>query len=492
MAVRSRWVLRQLRPGLPAIAVDTAETVGTQTALSTVGMVVAGLVRFAYSTLIGAILGKVALGQVNSSISLALFASLLYPGASAMAVTKFLARSRGAADLDEGRAVTAHLVKVTYGTGAVLGVLTAVAAPSLLHFSWTDAVITGVLVVATAGYLFARSLLFGAGRVARATVWDCVTALLSIVLLVLVLLGRVTWLLLLPLLVGYVLYAACNLPRRSTAPLDPALRTEMNGFIHVALINSLATSGVLQLSMVATQHWDQREAGSYAAALALATPASLVSRSISSVLFPTLAKAHGRGDVEGARSQVDTLTRGLFLVSLAMFGPLMVVSPTLIGVLFPRHELATGALVLPILLCAVMLQNMVIAPVNTLLTRSQRDARLVMWSSVGGAFVSVAVWVLTAPTGGFVAVAWGYLAGALVSSMVPFSVVWRQQSMPWAAPVLRVGLGIAAAAGLAWWVHVQQASVLVQLVAAVGVLLAWLLISWRDAQAVGRLARRRA
>jgi putative peptidoglycan lipid II flippase len=485
-------VLRQLRPGLPDVTVDTLETVGTQTALSTGGMVVSGLVRFAYSTLIGGVLGKVALGQVNSSISLALFASLLYPGASAMAVTKFLARSRGAGDLAEGRAVTGHLIKVTYATGAVLGVLTVVASPALLHFSWTEAVITGVLVVATAGYLFARSLLFGAGRVARATAWDCLTALLSIVLLVAALLGRVTWLLLLPLLIGYALYAVCNLPRRSDAPLAPALRAEMNAFIHVALINSLATSGVLQLSMVATQHWDQTEAGSYAAALALATPASLVSRSISSVLFPTLAKAHGRGDAEGARSQVDTLTRGLFLVSLAMFGPLMVVSPTLIGVLFPRRELATGALVLPILLCAVMLQNMVIAPMNTLMTRSQRDARTVMWSSVGGAVVSAVTWAIAAPSGGFVAVAWGYLAGALVSSLIPFAVVWRQQSMAWAAPVLRVALGVGAASVLAWWVHAQHASVLAQVVAALGLLLAWLLVSWRDTRAVVRLASHRA
>jgi O-antigen/teichoic acid export membrane protein len=139
-----------------------------------------------------------------------------------------------------------------------------------------------------------------------------------------------------------------------------------------------------------------------------------------------------------------------------------------------------------------MLQNMVIAPMNTLMTRSQRDARTVMWSSVGGAVVSAAIWVAAAPTGGFVAVAWGYLAGAVVSSLIPFAVVWRQQSMPWAAPVLRVALGIAAASALAWWVHVQHASVLAQVVAALGLLLAWLMVSWSDTRAVSRLTRHRA
>lgn len=482
-------LLRHLRPRMPHLTAQTSETIGHQAVLSTTGMILAGVVRFGYSAVIGLVFGKVVLGQVNSAISLALFVSLLYPSAAAYAATKFIARARGAAAFDEARAVMAHLIRVTYLSAVVVGVASAVVAPSLLHVSGSDAALTGVLVVANAGYLLARSLLYGGGWVVRATVWDLVTSVLSLVLLAVVVLAHSRTALLLPLTIGYALYSACNLPglSRQRHRLERPLRREMSGFIRISLLNSLATGGVLQLSLVATQHWDPAQAGAFAAALTLATPAALVSRSLSSVLFPALSAAHGRGEHDAARSQVDLSTRVLFMMSVLVFAPLMLVSPLLIHIIFPRPQFAIAAVVLPILLVSVMVQNAVIGATNLLLTRSHHEGRIVMLSSLAGALLSIGGWFVSAPHGGFVAIAWWFLAGAVIASAAPVVVVWRRWSMPWTGVSIRFLLG-AGTAGIGSVVLQQHhAGGLVQVAVAVAFVVLWLLASWPETHLASRL-----
>lgn len=482
-------LLHHLRPRMPELSAENSENIGHQAVLSTTGMILAGVVRFGYSAAIGLVFGKIVLGQVNSAISLALFVSLLYPSASAYAATKFIARARGAGALDEARAVMAHLIRLTYASAVVVGVASALVAPSLLHISVSDAVLTAFLVVANSGYLLARSLLYGGGWVVRATVWDFVTSVLSVALLAVVVLAHGRAALLLPLTVGYALYSACNLPRlsRTRHRVEQPLRGEMAGFIRISLVNSLATGGLLQLSLVATQHWDPVQAGAFAAALTLATPAALVSRSLSSVLFPALSAAHGRGEHDAARSQVDLSTRALFMLSVLVFAPLMLVSPLLIRIIFPRPQFAVAALVLPILLVSVMGQNAVIGATNLLLTRSHREGRIVMLSSIAGAVVSIAGWFIWAPHGGFVTIAWWFLGGAAFASAVPVVVVWRRWSMPWRGTLIRFCLG-AATAGLGSFVLQQhRAGALVQVAAAVAFVVLWLLVSWPETQLAARI-----
>ena len=260
--------------------------------------------------------------------------------------------------------------------------------------------------IAYSGYMFTRGVLFGSGSVQRATVWDLISSAVSLsALAAVVLAGETAWILL-PLVLGYAVYVAANLPRRSRMRVPAELRREMNGFLGLTLVNSLATGGFLQLSMVAAQYWDPEGAGAAAKALTLATPASLASRSLSLVLLPSLATAYGRGDHDSVRRQTDISTRVLAVVSLASFGPLMLLSPTLISLFFRRDGFDEAVILLPILLAAVMVLNVVIGATNSLLTREQRHVRVVMTASVVGA-VAGAVVAGRRPAG------WGVLAVAV-------------------------------------------------------------------------------
>jgi putative peptidoglycan lipid II flippase len=315
--------------------VESAQGVANQAVLSTGGILVQGVVRFLYSVVIGNALGRAVLGVVNSSIALAMLASLLVPSATAMAATKYVARARGAGDLVEVERVARHLSRVTLVAVLALGVAGTLLSFPLFHVSVTEAVLTGALAMAYSLYVYVRGFLFGAGQVVRATVWDTLSAAAALVGLALVLLAHANAWLLLPLTVCYGAYAAASWPR-GHGTLAPEVRREMRGFLWLSLVNSVATGGFLQLTMVAAGYWDRVDAGSFAAALSLATPASLASRSLTLVLFPSLAAAHGRGDTEGAQRQTDVATRGLVVLSLATFGPLMLVSPALIDLLYRR------------------------------------------------------------------------------------------------------------------------------------------------------------
>lgn len=490
VAVTAR-VLGHLRPGAPAPGPAPDAPVATQTVLSTVGVLVQGLVRFVFSVTVGNVLGKAALGAANSAISLALFSSLLFPSAAAQTATKFIARARGKGAYREAQAIAAYLAGWSVAASVLLGVLGALAAPFLLDIGTAQAAMTGALVVAYSGYMLIRGILFGSGLVRRATFWDVLSSLAAVLSLALVIAFRWDALILAPLVLCYGLYVLANLPSRSGGSVPPELRREMRGFLGLSLTNSLAVGGLLQLSMVGAQYWDPRDAGLFAAALTLATPASLVSRSISLVLLPSLSTAYGRGDHDSVRHQTDVSTRALSLLSLATFGPLMLVSPMLIALLFPSGFDGAEVL-LPILLAAVMLSNVGIGATNTLLTREQRHARIVVLASVSGAVVALVWWFVLAPSGGVYAIAVGYLVATLVVAAVPFTAAWRLDRQRWSGLMTRFLLGSLAAGLLVWWEQQQHAGPLQQALLAGAFGVAWVAVSRHDLRLTVRAARRQS
>ena len=118
-----------LAPGIPATGTEGEPSIAVRGGLSTVGVVLQGLVRFLFSVVVGNAFGKVVLGAANSAISLALFASLLQPQAAASAATKFVARARGRGDVALADAITAHLMRRTSLAAALLGLAAGAVAP---------------------------------------------------------------------------------------------------------------------------------------------------------------------------------------------------------------------------------------------------------------------------------------------------------------------------------------------------------------------------
>ena len=463
-------------------------------ALSVAGVAIQGLVRFVYSVLIGRLLTPALLASTNSAISLALFTSLLWPTATAAAATKFVARARGAGDEAAVHAVARHLALVSITAAVPLGL-------GAGAFSWWvlapgDAVQAGLvaaLVVAWSMYSYVRGLHFAVHQVGRATVWDAIAAGTAIVLLVGVIATGATALLLLPLTIGYALYAIAGIPRRHPdhPRVSRGLRREMLGFTGWTTLGTLASTGLLQLSMViADAAGTPQAAGAYAAALTLATPASMLARSLSLVLFPTMAQATGRADHESVRRQADIVTRGLVAVMGAVFGVLAVAAEPIVLLIFgPRYADAQAPLV--ILLAAVFLVTVNVGAVNALSAGSRAGVRIPALLSAVGMGIGLAVTWLLLPRLDVLGVALGYLSGAVVIGLGPVVWVWTADRMRWAGTVLRALVGVAAATGLIVLLESTDAGAWWSVLAAAAFLLVWGILMVPEVRMVDSLRRPR-
>lgn len=459
--------------------------------LSTVGVFVQGVVRFLYSLLIGRTSGTAVLGEASAPVSLALFTSLLWPTATGTAAAKFVAIARGAGRPEEIESVGRHLARRTVQSSVVLALCAVLVARTVLHSTWGAAAMTGALALAYSGYAFTRGLQFGAGQVPRATFWDVGSAVLSLVVLVLVVTSHSVALLLVPFVIGYGLYTVANWPQHAVGTLDARLRREIDGFVLLGVVGTLASTGFLQISNVLARAANSpHEAGLYAAALSLATPASLISRSFSLVLFPSMSEAHGRQDRASLRAQTDLGTRALVVAMVATFGVVIILSRVVLD-LFYGDRFAAAGTVLPIMLVAVLFGTVVVAGVNYLTSTSQQGMRISASTSVIGLLIGCAAWAVLVPLYGVTGVAVGYLVGSAFITMPPLVIVWWREGHHWTGLAVRFVVATAALVALSAYEDRSDVSNLAAVGLAAAFLVAWLAASATDVRRVLPLIARR-
>ena len=477
--LRQAWtsMIRPLRLDAP-----TTGSMRSRTLLSTVGTGVQGGLRFVLSVVIGRIGGPVVLGVVNSAIAAAMFLSLLWPASSGSAASKFVARARGAGRNEEAGIIAAHLGRRTVVASVLLAVLGAAGWATVGKGSLVDGLCVAALVAGYSGYGFVRGVQFGSGQVARATGWDVISVSIGLAgVLVALAAGVRGTALVLPLAVGYGAYALAGWPPGLKARPERALRRELDVFVLLGVTTMMASGGFLQLSMVVARTSDTAvQAGQYASALSLATPASLLAGSMSLVLFPAMAESWGRGDHERFMRQTDHAMRLMVLTLVAVFGSLILCSRLLVDVIFGA-KYAEARQLLPILLVAVLAISLAVAPVTAMTTRSQRGMAINSAGSIAGLIVGIVVWGVLVPSHGVFGVAIGYLCGALVMAAVPVAAVWLD-GQHWLPMMLRTGAGLATVGFLLWMQRSLDLPLWSDPGFALVYLCGWVLLSWRDAR----------
>lgn len=402
-------------------------------ALAVAGLVAQGVLRFATSWLVGRLAGQGELGIVASAIAAATILALLWPTSTGSAASKFLARSRGAGSIEQTQSTAAHLCRRMVMTVLLLA---AAAIPVWVYLdggSVPGALAVALLTIGYSGYSFTRGVQFGTGQTARATGWDVLCVVLGLATLTLMLVSGVRGVaLVLPLAVAYGVYAVAGWPFGGRGRPERTQRRELDGFVALGAVGSLASAGFLQLSqIVARLVSGDAGAGEYAAALALATPASMLAVSLTLVLLPALSETLGRSDDEAFRARTDRANRSLTVVVVVVFGVIVLCSRLLIGVVW-GDDYAGAAPVLAILAVAVLCTNLGVVAVNALTARSQRGMAVNVAASVVGMAVGTVTWLVAAPTLGGVGVAFGYFTGTFVIAAIPIAVAWRSGGHRWA------------------------------------------------------------
>lgn len=425
------------------LSAPTDGSLASRGALSTLGLMFQGMLRFATSWLVGRLAGQAALGTVQAAISTGTLLALLWPTTAGSAASKYLARARGAGDEEELHAVATHLRRRTAEAALIVALL---ALPTWLLLDdgrLADAVWVGVFAAAYSGYSFTRGVFFGAGQVRRATTWDGLGSLLGLAgLAAALLLGLRGTILIAPIAGAYLLYSIAGWPRGPAVTPTRPLRRELDHMILLGVAGTIASTGFLQIAMVVAKGaGTPADAGQFAAAMVTATPASLLASSLGLVLFPALAQTWGRGDRELFRVQTDQATRILVLVMVTIFGSLILMTRLVIQVIW-GSEFSDSAALFPILIAAVLTTNLAIASVNALVTRTHRAMLVTSGASVAGLVVGSVTWLVLVPRTGVLGVAIGFLVGSLVNGLVPLIVEWRVGRHAWSTLALRLAAGV--------------------------------------------------
>jgi putative peptidoglycan lipid II flippase len=470
---------------------DRTTTLRDRAAFSTYATAVQGLARLVYSVLIGHFGSRELLGQTNSALSLSVLTSQLWAAPAGGAGTKFVALREALGDEEGAKVVARHITTRTALLSLVLPAVVAVSGAVWLDFGPAQVVGTVVVAVAYSLYTTLRGVTYGHLRFRQVALWDTIAGATALVAVTVVLVLDLTALTLLPLALGYAVFVVACRPARAKGRVEPQLRREIDHFVLFGAVSGLASGGLLQLSQIAA-HWSggSSAAGDFAAALTLATPTSMLSFALSTVLIPPLVAAAGREDWASVRTQEDAIMRRLVAIFVGLFGTLVLASPLIIDVIWGEEYRAAGA-VLPILLVAVMLTSIALGATTAMMVTRSWGPRLVAGLNVSGLVVSVALWPWLSDRFGIVGVAVGYLLGAGTASVAAVVVVWRAEKQAWLGLAARLVGGTALFVGLAALVRVPEGGA--RLAAEIGAVLlfagVWLALSRRDVLALWATVR---
>lgn len=375
-----------------------AETVVSRTVITSAGMAIQGVARFAYTWVIANLVGPVEVGQTNTLLSVAVYAVLFWPQGAGIAATRFLPVP------DEAGPAIRLLRRTTLLAMALLSALSAGVAWVLMSGDLIAAASCGVLVATYAGYVFTRGALLGRDQVLRATVGDAISSAVSLTALVLVVLGQVNWALLLPLAAGYLIFTALNWPRDVAAEPNRMLRREVLLFTRDNSIAVLASGGLLPATMVMVHAFDTPvAAGNFAVALSLATPASMLSQALNQVLVPHFARLRSTpvATIRASYLKILMVSAAGFV---AVFGLLIWWTPWILDLFF-GDRYAAGTTPMRVLLVIVCAMSLMAAPSAYLVTMGHQRRYASVW--LVSLVVGTAVLLIASPIWG----QWGALLG---------------------------------------------------------------------------------
>lgn len=429
-------------------------TLAGRGAMSFVGLAAQGLIRLAVSIVVGRLAGSATLGLVAAGLATAQLLILFGPTTSGAAASRFLARARGRADTAELDAVARHLAHRVHLATLVLAVI-AVPFSLARGVSPTGAVCIGALVVGLSGQQFTRGVHYGVGAIRRVVTLDVAFSLAGLLGVVTALfLGVRGEMLLLPLALAYVLLSCACWPLTPRQAVPPTLAREIDRFVLFGSLGTIASAGLVHLSILVAGRLGPDATGYYAAASNLATPLTLASGALSLVLYPSLSESVGRGDLDAVAHHLDVAVRGLAaLVTPVALGLVLLADP-LIRVVYgtrfvtlPDGAAAPAPDILAVLVIAILTAMIAVPCVNALTSVDENGIVRMAFASLTGLAVAAAVWWSTAALHDVRTVAIGYLCGA--GTIAAYAIVraaqrWRGR---WARP-LSAAVVVVVAAGV--------------------------------------------
>ena len=349
-----------------------------------------------------------------------------------------------------GRGVLAWATGLHHVVCLTLALVVALVIPA---DGWSDRVLVLCLTLGYGAYTYYKAVLYGVDMVQRYAVLELAWDGIFVVALIGVVATHAERWVLVPLVLvyaGFAVSAHLTLFRRaSTVATERPPSVERRGiatFAAVAAVGTVSSAGFLQLSQVfALRAGGTNGAGLFAAAMTLVTPAYLLPRAISVVLFPAMARAAGRQDRAGRDRQLVVGTQVLAAAMLPAFALVGMVATGLLT-LFYGSAFADAGPTFVIMVWATWVSIASVPAVNALSSDTGRSYVVPAAASVAGFLLGLLLWVVAGTS--IELIAWGYLIGSIVQSAIPMAVSWRRYGAPGGWMVTRLGLVAAVALAL--------------------------------------------
>ncbi|HEY8239166.1 MAG TPA: lipopolysaccharide biosynthesis protein [Candidatus Limnocylindrales bacterium] len=417
-------------------------------AMSMAALVMLGGTRVVYGSILSHATDRETFGVVGLLIGLTMIGSFLLPAGIGSAISRYIPFNLGRGDAAAARGLYRLLLRVALVAGLPLAIGAFAIARLALDRPTGQSIEVALLMLVYALYTVCKAGLYGFGRVGFYLRLEIISSVLVLALaLAVAVTGSTSYLA--PLIVGYGAFAAAAAYRLRTdaagaasAP-DPGLKREVGGFVILACLGTLASAGFLQSTQfLAATFAPVAQVASFAAAVTLVAPVQFLPRALALAMFPWMAAAHGAGDVDAIRRQVDLSTRALVVVLTPPFAAGIILAPEILKV-FGGEAYVDGAHVLQLILVGAFLSVIQVGSVNALSSASDWQLRIPVAWAVIGALSGLAFVALAGPVFGSTGVAGGYILGTLVSAAGPIAVVWRRWSMPWGGVFARATIAIA-------------------------------------------------
>jgi len=392
--------------------------------LATVGIGVQGVAKLLVTVVVGRVFGTETLGQTTALLSLSVFVALLWPNAAGNTASRFLAIAL------RGQRSDAAVNRLLGGSMLVSSVvLAAVTVPIALAWGNGPGMVLGgaAVVVGYGLYCYARGAQLGYDRAPRVALWDSVTSVLALGLLVVACVARLEPFVLLPLAIGYTVFAIACWPRGNG--FTPASREPAAGAFGFAAWNVLAvvtSNGLLQLTMISAQVTSSaHDAGVYAAAFTLATPASMLGQALGQVLVPAFAHRTDGGSLRSRGALL--LVVGFAAASAVVFGLVALLAGWFLPIVYPAEGAAAVA-DLRYLMVAVWVFTVGLVPAALLLAAGR--SRQVALASVAGFVVGAGLMAVLGPIAGVAGGTTGFLVGSAVNLVAVVGLGVRTSAVP--------------------------------------------------------------
>lgn len=380
-----------------------------QAAFTISGTLAQGIARIAIPILVGNFTNSSTLATVSVVLSVSVLLSMVWPTPAGTAASRY--------GVDAGAASVSALRTLRFSTILALGVV-AIAGGLVIGIQTASVqlgFLAALVTAAYSAYFFTRGVFLGRFRARSLAIWEVTGALIAVAGTVASLTAGFWPGALVSLAVGYGFIAIAGWPWQLGArtPLD---RSVLSFTAHNAVANA-ASNGMVQLAMVIVfAATVSTEAGLFAAAFSLATPASLFGQTINQVLIPHLAEQAKTERPDGRRLALQAL--GLAGITFVPFAVVFALSGWILGVLYPDYVAATE--LLHLLVVAMFLFTIALYPAAAL--TAWGNARELVAANATALVVGVVAMIAIGIPLGAPGVAMGLVVGtALLAVLTAFA-----------------------------------------------------------------------